>query len=60
MKLLAAVEGSGGHQFIYVWYMTARLKQSIKQTNSNTKTIPRAGSSCLKPGLDHEFWENQI
>ena len=34
---------------------------TIKQTNnSNAKTIPRVGSSCLKPGLDHELLGNHI
>ena len=33
VKLQTAVEGSGCHWFIYVWYIAARLKQlSNKQT----------------------------
>ena len=42
-NLMAAIEGIGGHQFIYIWYMREK------------KTVPRVGSSCIKPGMDHEF-----
>ena len=35
-------------------------KTTVKQANSNAKTIPRVGASCLKPGLDHELLGNKI